>query len=415
MDSPATPAPLPAEVPPPLPPQGPSRPSWVRFIHDRNPFFLLSALSMFAGYRIVLGAINSAPGDLGHLLLLISVLQVYEALLIALGLFHIVRRGLQRDGWFLLFIEALFLVDLTNLNAEFFTANQHFGSIVNGACFLLAMAKVLVVVRTLNLRLSAGTTLYIAAQFAFLFGLPGIFKQISHHAAVTPMQVYGVWWALALLIVAGAAFVRRPTQGASSPMAALPGWLYVVVPFVSLFVHLCGENRVYAVAFQPANLAPVILALAVAVNVSPMRRTSLAWACSVVAVLAAVLLSTAATGYEGQLIGHWAHVTVSPLRLALVASAAFMTWLASQHAWVLAVQVAAACMALAVLGANRAEMIANATRLVRWVGRLLRRAVPETPLQWGYLAIAMAFVLLGVGAVVSLRKPPTPSSESPHD
>jgi hypothetical protein len=407
MDSPvAIPAPLP-EVPPQR-----SIPSWIRFIHDRNPFFLLSALSMFAGYRIVLGAINSAPGDLRHLLLLISILQVYEALLIGLGLFHIVRRGLQRDGWFLLGIEALFLVDLTNLNAEFFTADQHFGSIVNGVCFLLAIAKILVVVRTLDLRLSAGTVLFIATQLACLFGLPGVFKQISHHAAVSPMQIYGVWWALALLIVAGSLLVRAPVRGGDSPMAPLPWRLYVVVPFLSLLVHLCGENRVYAVAFQPANLAPIALALAVVINRSTLRRTRFAWACAVLAVLFAVLLSSPVQGYERLLIAHVGHVAVSPLRLCLLASAAMMTWLASQHAWMLAVQVATACAALAMLGANWAEMIANATRLVRWTLRLLRRAIPETPLQWGYLAIAMAFVLLGVGAIVSLRKPAAPSSDS---
>src|SRR5437763_907450 len=94
----------------------------LRFVADRNPFFLVSAVLMFAGVRVILSALDLAPGDLSRLLLLIGVLNAYEALVIALALLLIVRRGQRRDGWILLSIEALFLVDLTHLNAEFFTA-----------------------------------------------------------------------------------------------------------------------------------------------------------------------------------------------------------------------------------------------------------------------------------------------------
>src|ERR1700733_6594451 len=90
----------------------------LHFIHDRNPFYLLSALCMFVGFRIILGALDSHPGDWKTLLGLIITLNFYEVVMIALALFLIVRRGLRRDGWILLGIEALFMLDLTNLNAE---------------------------------------------------------------------------------------------------------------------------------------------------------------------------------------------------------------------------------------------------------------------------------------------------------
>src|SRR5437660_5192695 len=110
-------APLPPRETPAL------RPSLMRFIADRNPFFLLSAVSMFAGVRVILSALNVSPGDVWRLLLLIGALNAYEAAVIALALFLITRRNQRRDGWILLSIEALFLVDLTNLNAEVFTAS----------------------------------------------------------------------------------------------------------------------------------------------------------------------------------------------------------------------------------------------------------------------------------------------------
>ena len=38
----------------------------------------------------------------------------------------------------------------------------------------------------------------------------------------------------------------------------------------------------------------------------------------------------------------------------------------------------------------------------------LKRQVPETPLQWGVVAVVGSLVMLGIGAAVSLRKHPTP-------
>src|SRR6266699_1904355 len=92
----------------------------LRLIVDRNPFFLLSAVSMFAGVRVILAALN-----------------LYEALVIGLALFLITRRDQRRDGWILLSIEALFLVDLTLLNSELFTANLRWGTAINAACWML--------------------------------------------------------------------------------------------------------------------------------------------------------------------------------------------------------------------------------------------------------------------------------------
>ena len=37
--------------------------TFLRFVHDRNPFYLFSALSMFVGFRVILGTMNARPGD----------------------------------------------------------------------------------------------------------------------------------------------------------------------------------------------------------------------------------------------------------------------------------------------------------------------------------------------------------------
>ena len=74
------------------------------------------------------------------------------------------------------------------------------------------------------------------------------------------MQIYGLWWIVAALIGGGAIFANRRDT-------SLPAWrLYVLMPLISIMVHLAGENRVYWVHFQPANLAPVLLACTFALN-----------------------------------------------------------------------------------------------------------------------------------------------------
>ena len=388
-----------------IPPR-PSSPSparsLLRLIHDRNPFHLLSALSMFVGYRLVLGALDSPAGDGRTLLGLIVVMQAYEAVLIALALFLIVRRGLVRDGWILLGIESLFLVDLTNLNAELFTAWPVFGAVVSVVCFGLAVLKIGVVVRTLRLQMTLGTAGYVVAQLAVLLAMPGAFRLMrSAGAAVSPAQVYAAWWGVAILLAVGGRLVRRDPRTDGHPMAALPIRLFVLVPLASVLVHLASENRVYWVHFQPANVAPVLLAVIVAVNRGRPTWLQLRWS---VALAAVALFASAVSDPDGTpVLGSIGDALVTPLRLTLLPAFTVLAWVAVRHrSWQLALGLAAG-VGVAVIYVAWWAVVRHLVRLAEWAWELLARLVPQTPLQWGYAAIIAAFVLLGVGAIVSLR------------
>jgi hypothetical protein len=377
----------------------------LRFIHDRNPFYLLSALCMFVGFRIVLGALNSAPADWKSLLLLIATLHVYEAVIIALALFLILKRGLLRDGWILLAIEALFLVDLTNLNAELFTALPRMGAVVNAVCFALALGKIGVVVRVLKLRLSPGTIFYIAVQLAFLLGLPGIFWLIrSPAAAVSSLQIYGLWWMVAAMIAAGLVLVK-PAKSDESPMAALPWRLYVMLPLVSLLVHLAGENRVYWVHFHPANLSPLLIVAALAITHSRYRWHTLALPGTFALLAAAVALSITPHAYQHDLSMHLLHLNITPLRFAIFASMAVSLYVAvRRYSW-LAAHLAATYAILLWLGGSPGQMLSNGLRFARATMEFAMNLIPDTALQWGCAAIVASFLLLGIGAMFSLKKP----------
>src|SRR5690349_16746478 len=67
-------------------PSPPRRFSLTRFLIDHNPLYLLSAACMLAGCLLLSGSTSYNPMRMRQLLLLILTLNVYEALLIALGL-----------------------------------------------------------------------------------------------------------------------------------------------------------------------------------------------------------------------------------------------------------------------------------------------------------------------------------------
>jgi hypothetical protein len=375
----------------------------------RNPFFLLSAVSMFAGVRVILSALNPVPGDVSRLLVLIATLNVYEALVIGLALLLITRRHQLRDGWILLSIEALFLVDLTLLNSELFTANLRWGVAINAACWGLALAKVAIVLRTLRLRLSGSEWVYAAMQFAAVFFIAGALKQIARHQHVpgyiSPMALYAGWWFAGGMLVLATLMLRKPGErDAMNPMAALPGRLYVFLPFFSLLVHLAGANRVYWVHFHIANVAPVLLGFAVLLTRWHGRLGR-----SAVVTMQAILATAAiaiSVNFDPHLIGHVVGHAFSPLRLSLVGSSAVMGTAFLLYRELIAAQLSTAAMVAASLGNSPGEMRANALAMAKAIYRGGVRLIPHTPMQWGVLAVIGSFVMLALGAVVSLRKHP---------
>src|SRR5580765_4984854 len=101
----------------------PARPSVARWIVDRNPFYLLSAVCMLFGCVALTNSSSWTSIRLNRLLILTATLNFYEVLLIGLAVFLIVHRKLRRDGMILLILEAFFLVDVTFLNSEIFSAD----------------------------------------------------------------------------------------------------------------------------------------------------------------------------------------------------------------------------------------------------------------------------------------------------
>ena len=129
-------------------------------------------------------------------------LNGYEAIVIALGLYLIRSRRIERDGRTLLLIEAPFLVDLTFLVAEAGSVNFETGEIVNAIVLALAIVKTAIILRVLCGRWPRGGTMsFIVAELAVLFMMPTALRWFDRAGHVGAVHFYAAWWAVGLLLV----------------------------------------------------------------------------------------------------------------------------------------------------------------------------------------------------------------------
>ena len=141
-----------------------------RFILQSNPFYLISACCMLAGCLALTNSLSWLSIPVPRLLTLIAALNLYEAALIGLAGYLVLRRGLRRDGMILLIIEAFFLIDITFLNAEIATQKSWIGIAVPVFSFGAAIVKLWAVMRILGLRQSPAQFAFVVIQAATILG-----------------------------------------------------------------------------------------------------------------------------------------------------------------------------------------------------------------------------------------------------
>jgi hypothetical protein len=390
----------------PLPGALPARRGLVRFIVDHNPFYLLSALCMLGGLLTLTNSHSYSPIPQRNLLILIGTLNGYELLLVGLGLWLIVRRNLLRDGSILLGIEALFLADTAMLNAELFTVDRLLGAAVNCGLLLLAAAKLSVIFRALRVR-SPGAYGFILANLFLLFAMPGAFKQfaVHHNGGLSVFAVYIVWWIVGMIPLGFAYVFRRSGLGKSRGPQAHGGLVLTFVAFTaaSILVHLRLSNWVYQVPWESANLSPLLLGLAVCVgslddHVRALgRRMAAQLAIPVLAVVTAMQASSSLFSYVGP-------IALTPMRFAFLGAMLVYLhglWLHRHVYFGLAV---GACFAAIGLGGSPELALHNLEAIWNWQAAVVDRSRPRSATDWGVLSVIASFVLLLMGAGVSVFK-----------
>ncbi len=395
--------------------QKPDDESLYRRIAKNNPFYLISAFCMLAGCYLLTEALDPSPERLDKMLVVLGILNIYEFLLIGLGIYLVYGKGLERDGRLLLFLAVLFLVDGTNLNTQCVAAYPVLGGMLSVVTLLFGVTKVGIIVYFLRLRLTHASKVFVGAQLAVLFITPGVFSwMLSYNYAsdgkvpVTAMHV--AWWIAGILV---AVFPSRPLlrddiggkttrQGVGLVLKAL-----MIGPLVSIIVHLVVYCGVFDRQFYLCHLSPVLLGLAVydlRMNGSRERR----WG-GQLRPAGLIAVSILLSGFFPATMTHglpfWEDdPVISPFRVTLlVAAIAYFAgfWYLRRPLYA---EAGAASGIVMCAGHSFSETARTVCNIARKGRSFISKVVPDTTMEWGVLAVGAAFMFLIVGGVVSFRR-----------
>jgi hypothetical protein len=192
---------------------------------------------------------------------------------------------------------------------------------------------------------------------------------------------------------------------------------FVALPFVSLLVHLCMLHWVYNAHVYAAFLSPLLLGFAVALgNPAPskvLKRPDFGLLRALLPAAAVMLSSDAPRVLRLAPLGGSSSLVVSPLMLA--GAAAYLVYVYLYLVRYAQYFVAGGVLAMLTyyFGPSPSSVAAGTKQGADWGFSLLRRLVPSTTAGWGVTAVAAAFAFLGIGAAISLRKPPGEDEPSP--
>lgn len=388
----------PTPLPPDRPAVGPDRSSIGQTVLRSNPYFLFSAVFMLFGSLVVTNSMSWSPQRLSRILTLTATINLYELLLVGLAVLLWRRPKSRRDASILLIIEAFFLVDVTFLNAELFAIDRWVGLAANVIVFALAVGKLTLIFRGIGIRPSPAAIGMIGVQLLALFALPGALKFYATHRGGTlpALAMLGVWWTLFAIGVAGVQLFRN-RQRTDVLTGAAPWFapLLVITSGVSLLAHAGTSQWIYDLHFWGADLAPMLALAAFAACTVPTLRPA-----GVIVALAAVFASQS---HNNSLL---IPLIGSPLHLTVAVVYGVLAWTIFR-AYFAPLLAAGASVALVAIFGPSVETMRG--WIAWWVGKgddLFDALWPKTQTAWGVLSIVTSFILLAIGALVSLRRPP---------
>jgi len=314
-----------------------------------------------------------------------------------------------RDARHLLGLALLLMIDVGFVYHESATASLTAGVVIGAAAAALGLAKTYAITRGVGVRLSHAALGLIGADLAAVFFLPVVMRWIAGDGFVSPGAMLGVFTAMGLLIALHAlpSVWVRSMHAAGADRRQLQQLVrggVLLLPVLSAVAHVAVGPWVYGTGYTPAYLAPLLLGLAV---VTARQMALAGWADAAMRT-AGVLAGAAVVStlrVPGEMVGlvTWpVDVYVSPMRGALVVTAGLALWLAWRHGAWKGYAGASACVLLALLGHTPRAMLNRLDTVVREAWGLARNMAPTSQLEWGVLGVGGAFLLLALGAAMSL-------------
>lgn len=394
------------------PPPGPSRWSWVI---DRNPLFLISGVCMLGGCFLVSGVIHGYdPAEVGEgpvllmLVALLAVLNVYEFAVIWLGLVLSKSQTLVRDTRHLLGLALLLIVDASFVYNETSIFKPEIGALIAAVAAGLALVKAWWITRSLGIRPTRAAMAAVSISLAMMYAMPIAVRLMAHDGFLSQPMAMVVWCSLGAAVALYALPLRwvRLTNSDNPDHAQLQrivaGGL-ILMPLISLIGHATALLWVYENTFELSMLSPMLLGLAAVILRQQHRLGGPAASAKAAAIVVACAIVPCLMTADDLIIESWAYswLAFSPLRGVLLVAPAILFW----GWWIngrttLGALLVPLPLIAAALGHTPATMIKHG----RWLMESVAELLPRTQLQWGALAITLAFICLGLGGLVSWRR-----------
>ena len=367
-------------------------PASLRWIVDRNPFYVLSACCGLAACWL-LGDV-SRP-DLADVATKVAAVFAYEIAVAVLAVWLAKHVATTRDAAILSVLALTLTADIS-----FFYTQAAMLRVLPASLFcVFGAAQALLIVgallRGVGADLSRSAEWLLAMDLSAVHLFPLALRVSGDARDGVELAFLAVFTTVGMVIAAHG----LPAGWRSQPMPpteVLPRVLGVIAPIlilVSLMAHVAALEWIYEVPIFAVFLSPILLGIAVFC----LRREADAWAFAL--SVAAVILAFAKPP-DGAIwnANGWSWLGISPLRLILAASAAICWGLWRRHGEFVSITMALSASLLAIFGHTPDAMQRNAVVTWRSIRNVVNAAVPNSRYGWGALLFMAAFLLLALGA-----------------
>jgi hypothetical protein len=227
-----------------------------------NPVYVLSAAVMMYGIALLLNRPGSAPGDVPHILQAYTALQLYEAALIGLAAWILLRLLVPEDGVTLLLVESLFLGGAFITLDELLAANTPVGLGLAGAGLALAAVKLGLARRPMGLQVDRLIRVLVLALLALPIAWVPWMKAVVDTPIMVAWVAYAAWVSLAVgllavLLLAGWNVLRvRPGPAAAATLVLGP------VTLLTVGCHFFSLHHAFLAPAQAWYPVPALIVLA---------------------------------------------------------------------------------------------------------------------------------------------------------
>ncbi|MBI4834025.1 MAG: hypothetical protein HY811_04295 [Planctomycetes bacterium] len=365
-----------------------------------NPFYLISALLMIIGCYLVLSPFQQGARSLADILIYLSIVNVYEVILIVTAIYIMVKKQVFRDGIILLIIEGFFLADVTLINPVFQFQGLWAGLFLSMLAIGLSATKIFLIVKYLNLSLSPIFYRFMVIGMVFLYLFGNIIALGIRQGFNNEMLMFIIWSTAGIIPIALLGISNK--KGESSGFREKTHLAFSLILSSMAFIHLATMTWIVSSTFYLCFLATFLIAFAVIIaELKPHWKEGkilhwIQYALPISAVLITLDFPAKLVLNKSALVP----IAISPLRISLTLSALVFFYFFMVYRRKLPLGFSAIFLLISFMGYDLTMIGKTIERWLEWIEDLL----PETKEQWGIVSIIGAFVVFIFGFLVSLKK-----------